>query len=54
MRLRDESIAGPVQLRTLLRRLKDAVAAGELGKVWPSDKPFASDLRIVDVDMGGP
>lgn len=50
----DVSIHSPTELRTLITKLKKAVASGEMQQCWPANAPFATEIKISDVDENGP
>ena len=46
----DRPIRSPTELRTLITKLKKSVASGEMQQCWPADAPFATDIKISDVN----
>ena len=52
--LAPRAVQRPTELETLLRGIKEAVAAGSLRQVRPDPSPFATDLDIGDLAEHGP
>lgn len=50
----DMRIQSPTELRFLIAKLKKSVASGEMQQYWPADAPFATEIKISDVDENGP
>ncbi len=46
----DENVLGPDELRVLIARLKKSVESGEMQQWWPVDAPFATGIKISDID----
>lgn len=49
----DMLISSPTELRTLITKLKKSVASGEMQQCWPTDTPFATEMKISDVNENG-
>lgn len=47
-------ISSPAKLRALIAKLKESVVSGEMQQYWPTDAPFATEIKISDVNENGP
>ena len=50
----DMPIHNPTELRAFIAKLKKSVASGEMQQCWPQDAPFATEIKIADVNEDGP